>query len=154
MSMSGSQTFQQVTRETLEEHRQIHFYLDQISRTLDALHHGATDVEPMRRLAAQIEGLKERLLEHHQAEERGGVFQSILEIMPECRVEISRLINQHDRMIEILEMARIHAQHGQTAEAEGLRVDLKNFLEMFRQHERNEDRLLKRALERESRSLT
>ena len=153
MSMSGSQTFQQVTKETLEEHRQIHFYLDQISRTLEALEQ-SRDTEPMRRLAAQIEGLKERLLEHHQAEERGGVFQSILEIMPECRVEISRLINQHDRMIEILEMARIHAQHGSAAEAEGLRVDLKNFLEMFRQHERNEDRLLKRALERESRSLT
>ena len=74
--------------------------------------------------------------------------------MPECRVEISRLINQHDRMIEILEMARIHAQCGDPTEADGLRVDLRNFLTMFRQHERHEDQLLKRAIERENRGVT
>ena len=151
--MSGSPTFQHITRETLEEHRQIHFYLDQISRTLQGLKEGLSDVEPMRRLAAQIEGLKERLIEHHGAEERGGLFQAILEIMPECRVEVSRLINQHDRMIEILEMARIHAQRGDAAEADGLRVDLQDFLEMFRQHECAEDRLLRQAIERESQSM-
>ena len=148
--MSGSQTFQSITRETLEEHRQIHFYLDQISRTLDSMREGLSDVEPMRRLAAQVEGLKERLLEHHQAEERGGLFQVILEILPDRRVEISRLINQHDKMIEILEMARIHAQHGEVSEADALRIDLESFLEMFREHERAEDQLLRRAMERES----
>jgi len=148
--MSGSPTFQSISRETLEEHRQIHFYLDQISRTLDAMREGLADVEPMRRLAAQVEGLKERLIEHHRAEERGGLFQSILEILPDRRVEISRLINQHDKMIEILEMARIHAQCGDVAEADELRVDLEQFLEMFREHERNEDALLSQAMERES----
>jgi hypothetical protein len=148
--MGGSQTFQSITRDTLEEHRQIHFYLDQISRTLESMREGLSDVEPMRRLAAQIQGLKERLLEHHQAEERGGLFQAILEILPDRRVEISRLINQHDKMIEILEMARIHAQRGEVGEAEALRIDLESFLEMFREHERAEDQLLRRAMERES----
>ena len=87
-----TQTFQHLTRETLEEHRQIHFYLDQIAVTLEGLKQGLSDVEPMRRLAAQIEGLKERLVEHHQAEEQGGLFQAILEVMPERRVEISRAL--------------------------------------------------------------
>jgi hemerythrin-like domain-containing protein len=149
--MSGQQTFQRITEATIEEHRQIEFYLDQITVTLKGLRGPAADTEPMRRLAAQIEGLRERLAEHHQAEEQGGLFQAILEITPECRVEVSRLTNQHERIIEILEMARIHALHGEPAEAEALREDLQNFLEMFRAHEAQEEKLLRRAMERESR---
>jgi len=150
--MSGQQAFQQITRETIEEHRQINFYLDQITVALDGLDANASDVEPMRRLAAQIEALKERLSEHHHAEENGGLFQAILEIMPDCRVEISRLTNQHEKIIEIIEMAGIHARRGEPSEAEALREDLKNFLEMFREHERAEEQLLRRAMERESRA--
>jgi hypothetical protein len=151
--MNETPTFQRISRETLEEHKQIHFYLDQIARTLEGLGPGMADSEPMRRLAAQIEGLKERLVEHHHAEEKDGLFQSILELLPDCRVEISRLVRQHEKMIEILEMARIHAQRGEPAEAEELRVDMTKFLEMFRQHELDEDQLLHRALERESKNV-
>jgi len=152
--MSGQQTFQRITEATLEEHRQINFYLDQISVSLDALPVSGTDVEPMRRLAAQIDGLKERLSEHHQTEEQGGLFQAILETLPDCRVEISRLTRQHERIIEILEVARIHALHGEPSEAAALREDLKNFLEMFRAHEAEEEQLFRRAMERETRAST
>jgi hemerythrin len=148
--MSGHQTFQRLTRQALEEHRQIHFYLDQVAQTLDRLR-GLADAEPMRRLAAQVEGLRERLVEHHQLEERGGLFQAILDALPARRVEIDRLTNQHAKMIEILEMARLHAQCGGVAEAEALRVDLEKFLEMFREHERQEEQLLRQAIGRESR---
>ena len=150
--MSGQQTFQKITQAVIEEHRQIHFYLDQVSLKLDGLGEDDTDVEPMRRLAAQVEGLKERLAEHHQSEEQGGLFQAILEIMPDCRVEVSRLANQHEKMIEILEMARIHALQGEPSEAGALREDLKSFLDMFREHESSEEQLLRRALEREHRA--
>ena len=144
--MGGSQTFQDLTRETLDEHRQIHFYLDRIAQTLGRLKDGLSDVEPMRRLAAQLQGLKERLVEHQQNEESGGLFQAILEVLPACRVEIDRLTNQHAKMIEILEMARIHANRGDISEADALRVDLQEFLEMFRRHEESEERLLKQAV--------
>lgn len=150
--MSEQQTFQKITQATIEEHRQIDFYLDQVSVTLDALDENDPDVEPMRRLAAQIEGLKERLIEHHQSEEEDGLFQALLELMPDCRVEISRLTNQHEKIIEILELARIHALQGESSEAGALREDLKGFLEMFREHERNEEQLYRRALEREQRA--
>ena len=76
--MNEQQTFQKITQATIEEHRQIEFYLDQVSVTLDGLDATGTDVEPMRRLAAQIDGLKERLIEHHQSEEEGGLFQDDL----------------------------------------------------------------------------
>ncbi len=151
--MTGFQTLEQRTKNTREEHRQIYFYLDRVEVTLNGLRDGLSDSEPMRRLAAQIEGLKERLLDHHRAEEQDGLFQAILEIMPERRVEISRLINEHEKMIEILEMARIYAQCGEVDEADALRVDLRNFLEMFRTHERSEDHLLQEAINRESESL-
>jgi hypothetical protein len=133
----------------LEEHRQVHFYLDQISHSLSRLEHGVTDVEPMRRLAAQLQGLKERLSEHQQSEEEGGMFQAILEVLPAQRVEIDRLHNQHAKMIEILEMARIHAQRSEVGEAQSLRVDLQRFLDMFREHERTEERLLEQAMQQE-----
>ena len=151
--MTGFQTLEQRTQSTLEEHRQIHFYLDQVELTLNELRGDLSDSEPMRRLAAQIEGLRERLLDHHQTEEEGGLFQAILEIMPERRVEVSRLIREHEKMIEILEMARIFAQCSDPDEADALRIDLREFLEMFRNHERAEDHLLQEAINRESESL-
>ena len=151
--MTGFPTLEQRSQDILEEHRQIHFYLDQVELTLGDLRGGTADLEPMRRLAAQIEGLKERLVEHHKTEECGGLFQSFLEIMPERRVEISRLINEHDKMIEVLEMAHIHAQCGEAEEAGALSVDLNRFLEMFRNHEQSEDHLLQEAINRESESM-
>jgi hypothetical protein len=72
--------------------------------------------------------------------------------MPDCRVEVSRLTLQHDKFIEILEMARIHAQCAGPAGAESLRTDLQAFLDMFRRHEQDEEQLLKVALTREGRS--
>ena len=144
--MGESQTFQGLSKEAVEEHRQIHFYLDQLTRSLAKLKEGLSDVEPIRRLAAEIQGLKERLGEHHENEESGGLFQGILEALPACRVEIDRLSKQHGHMIEILEMARIHAQRGDINEADALRIDLQNFLEMFRRHEQAEERLLAQAV--------
>ena len=61
--MTGFQTLEQRTQSILEDHRQIHFYLDQVEVTLNELRGGLSDKEPMRRLAAQIEGLKERLVD-------------------------------------------------------------------------------------------
>ncbi len=150
--MSGSPTFERLTFAALEEHRQIHFYLDQIDNTLEGLSADVADVEPMRRLAAQLEGLKERLAEHQQIEE-GGLFQAILEVLPAHRVEIDRLTNEHARIIDILEMARLHALGGEPSEAEALKVDMQQFLEMFRRHEEAEDRLLAEAIKREGVSL-
>ena len=147
--MSGPQTTHRLAREALEEHRQIHFFLDQIAQSLQALKPSISDVEPMRRLSAQLEGFKERLKEHHQLEERRGLFRAILENLPEARIEISRLIRQHERMIEILEMARIHANFGEVSEADALRIDLAQFMEIFRKHEQDEERLIKQAIRKE-----
>ncbi len=146
----NSPTSHQLARDALDEHQQINFYLDQISNALKELDADASDVEPMRRLAAQLEGLMERIKEHHQLEERGGLFRVILDALPEARVEVSRLVRQHERMVEILELARIHAQCGDASEATHLRADLEQFLEMFREHENSEEQLLKEAISREA----
>lgn len=153
--MSGSGITERLTQEALEQHRQIHFYLDQIAGTLEGL--GGDDIEAreesMRRLAAQIDGFMERLKEHHQLEEKRGLFRMILEVLPEARVEISRLVKQHQRIIEILEMARLHAQNGRPEEAGSLSEDMASFLEMFRNHERSEELLIRQAIARETRAL-
>jgi hemerythrin-like domain-containing protein len=148
-TMSGTPTFPGLTRDTLEEHRQIHFYLDQIEQTLEALTPELGSSEPLRRLAAQIGGLRERMAEHHQAEEQGGLFQALVEAFPTSRSEVERLTREHGRMIEILEMARLHALHGRPEEAAELREDIAHFLDTFRKHERDEERLIARAFDRD-----
>jgi len=142
--MNDSPTIERIGRETLEEHRQIQFYLDQICRILETLTQGRSGTEPMRRLAAQLQGLKEQLAEHYRAEQQG-LFLAILDALPECKVEIERLRGEHAKMIEILELARLHALQGEASEARGLRDDLAGFLELFRIHESQEERLLHRA---------
>lgn len=151
--MNGSGLTERLTEEALEQHRQIHFYLDQISATLDQLDGEAESREAMGRLAAQIDGFMERLQEHHQLEEKRGLFRMILEVLPEARVEISRLVKQHQRIIEILEMARLHAVNGKVEDAPELRDDLRSFVEMFRNHERSEELLIRQAIARESGTL-
>jgi hypothetical protein len=151
--MSGSKTFHRLSNKTIEEHRQIHFFLDQIDQTLKNLKKGISDVEPMRRLAAQLAALEERLAEHHEHEETGGLFEAILEVLPSRRVEIDRLVNQHEKMIQILEMAQLHAQGGELSEVDALRQDLETFLAMFREHEQHEEQLLTQAINKEGREL-
>jgi hypothetical protein len=150
-AMEGSRIYQNLTEETLEEHRQIHFYLDQIHTALSTLD-DVTDVEPLRRLAAQLESLKERLVEHHQIEEQGRLYPTILEVLPESRDELLKLRQQHEKMVEILELARIHAEFGKPEEAADLKADLERFLRMIREHEQAEEDLLERAIEAEEES--
>lgn len=147
--MHESPTFEGLTREALEEHQQIHFYLDQVTQTLKRPERDGSSAESMGRLAAQIEGLKERLIEHQQLEEQGGLFQAVVAALPGGRLEVDRLVRQHGRMIEILEMARLHAQGAQAEQVEPLRSDLEQFIHMFRKHELDEERLLTRAIEKE-----
>ena len=72
--------------------------------------------------------------------------------MPSCRVEVDRLANQHEKMIDILEMARLHAQGGDLDKVDALRVDLESFLEMFRDHELHEEQLISQAIDKEAAS--
>lgn len=148
--MTGPPTFESLTHRTLEEHEQIGFFIDQLVNSLQTLE-DCGDVEPLRRLAAQIESFRERLEEHFAGESEGGLFQAVLELLPDAGPEIHRLKAQHGRMTEILQMARIHAQRGEPCEAGPLKADLEKFLEMMRQHEKAEEALLRRALEEEAR---
>jgi hemerythrin-like domain-containing protein len=148
--VSEYQTFERVSRVTLEEHRQIHFYLDQIDATLQALGRERSDAECLSRLSAQLEGLKEQLTEHYHAEQED-LFPAISELLPDCKAEVDRLRAEHAKMIELLEMARIHARQDEPTDARDLRDDLEGFLDLFRRHESQEERLLSRAMEREAR---
>lgn len=151
--MNGSPTFEGLTQQALDEHRQIHFYLDQFATTLAGLRTGPGDVEAMRRLAAQLDALRERLTEHlHAEEDAGGLFEAIQDVLPACRVEIDRLRQQHLRMMDILQMARLHALGAGSADLDPLREDLERFLETFREHERKEEELLAQAIEKERRA--
>jgi hemerythrin-like domain-containing protein len=141
----ASQTFQRLSQRSLEEHQQIHFYLDQLTRAMQTLG-DVSDVEPIRRLAAQIESLRERIDEHFHLEEQSGLFQAVLDVLPAADPEVRRLTGQHQRIVQLLEMARIRARGGDLGEVAALREELDRFLQAMRQHEREEEAMIRRAL--------
>ncbi len=149
--MTGSPTYEGLTEAQLDQHGQIHFYLDQLAVTLAAIAREPHEDDWLRRLGAQLSGLMERLHEHQNTEE-GGLFDAILEALPACRVEIDRLTHQHGKMIEILEVARLHVRNAVAGEAEALRTDIERYLETIRNHESAEDALIARAIARETRA--
>jgi hypothetical protein len=152
--MTGIPTFQRLSSRAIEEHQQIDFFLKQLMTSLESLDAESDDVEPLRRLAAQIDSFRERLEEHFQHEEEDGLFRAILDLLPDAGPVVDGLVSQHERMIEVLQMARIHAERGEPCEVADLRADLQKFLDTMRAHEKAEESLLERAVEEETRSLT
>jgi hemerythrin-like domain-containing protein len=136
----------------LEQHEQIHFFLDRLEETLDAMDSGSGEADGMERLAAVIAGLKEQITEHNQLEE-DALFQGIVDRVPDAEDEVLALCEEHRKILEILEMGRIHARNGDTADAANLRDDLTGYLGMIRKHELREGELLRQALSRENRGL-
>lgn len=148
--MAGSPAFQHLSVQSLEEHRQVHFYLDQLMRTLgeiDGGEPGATD-----RLSAELGSLIERLTEHFTSEEHGGLYDGVVDLLPNLTGEVRRLSEQHARVLDTLEMARLHVQRGGAAALPALRQDLVTFVDVLRAHEHAEEELLRQALEVESRA--
>src|SRR5262245_41746620 len=149
--MTGSQTFPALTRRIVDEHHLIHFYLDQLDKSVEALG-SQVEVETLRRLAAQIEGLTERLREHFASAEEGGMLRAVVQFFSPSRPDLDRFTRDHQGVLEDLEMSRVRAQYGQPMEAPVLQESLKGFLTRLRDHERREEALFTRALEREART--
>ena len=144
--MTGSQIFSRLSEQAVEEHGLIHFHLDQLERALSDLDPGSAQAETLRTVAVRIDSFKERLDEHFGTEEEGGLLQGILDALPQTESDVRRIRTQHARLGEALERARAIARRGDPAEAMMLKEDLDRFLAMMREHEREEDELVKRAL--------
>jgi len=145
--MTGSQMFTKLSEKALEEHGLIHFHLDQLERALSDLDPGSALPETLRTVAVRIDSFKERLDEHFGTEEDGGLLQGILDALPQTDSDVRRIRTQHARLGEALERARAIARRGDPVEAPALKEELDRFLAMMREHEREEDALVKRALQ-------
>lgn len=146
--MSGSQTFPKLTAEALEEHRQIHFHVNQLKKALEAMGAPDIDSERMMDVAARIDSLKERLEEHFKGEEDAGLFQGILDAVPQAESDVMRLMSEHERILRDLDGSRTLARKKDPADAAFLRTDLERILGVLRDHEREEEDLVQRALSR------
>jgi hemerythrin-like domain-containing protein len=143
--MTGSQIFSKLSEQAIEEHGLIHFHLDQLERALSDLDPANAEPETLRTVAVRIDSFKERLDEHFGTEE-GGLLQGILDALPQTESDVRRIRTQHARLGEALERARAIARRGDPAEASALKEHLDRFLATMREHEREEDELVKRAL--------
>ncbi len=141
-----------ISRQSLEEHEQIHFFLDRLEEALAGLDPKSGDSEALERLVAVIAGLREQIIEHNSVED-SVLFQAIVDRLPEAEDEILALSEEHRKILEILELARIHARNRDMEEVGSLRDDLTAYLGMIREHESREAELLRQALARESRGL-
>lgn len=146
--MNGSQTFPKLTAEAIEEHRQIHFHMNQLTKALEAMGTPAVDSDRMLDVAARIDSLKERLEEHFRGEEDAGLYQGILDALPQAESDVMRLMSEHERILRDLEGARTLARKKDPSDATFLRTDLERILGVLRDHEREEEALLQRALPR------
>ena len=144
--MNGSQTFPKLSQQSLEEHGLIHFYLDQLERARASLETATADQELMRTMAVRIDSFKERLDEHFASEEDGGLLQGLQDALPQAESDVKRIRAQHTRMREALDAVRAIARRGDPSEAKALETELGKMLGMIREHEREEDALVKRAL--------
>ncbi len=144
--MTGSPMFTKLSEQSLDEHGLIHFHLDQLERALADLDPAHALPETLRTVAARIDSFKERLEEHFGAEEDGGLLQGILDALPQVESDVKRIRTQHARLMEALERARAIARRGDPADAATLKIELDGFLAVIREHEREEDALVKRAL--------
>ena len=144
--MNDSRTFERLTEQSLEEHGQIHFFLNQLRKALGEIVPGRSGLEPVSRVAAELEGLIERLREHFEREE-DGLFNALVDADETCAADVRRLTDQHERLMEILEMARIHAGRGEAADAALLKEDIEGFVAVLAAHESAEDTLFRRALD-------
>jgi hemerythrin-like domain-containing protein len=144
--MNGPQTFPKLSDQSLEEHGLIHFHLDQLERAVKDLAAGPVDPELLRTIAARIDSFKERLDEHFAAEEDGGLLQGVQDALPQAESDVRRIRTQHTRMSEALEGVRVIARRADPVEAPALKAELDKLLAMIRDHEREEDALVKRAL--------
>ncbi|GEM_PF-1861134 len=150
--MKTPQTDTVISHESLERHEQIHFFLDRLGESVKDLDAEAPDADRLARLAAVIASLMEQIREHNTLEERL-LFQGIVDRIPDAEDEILELSDEHRKILEILEMARIHALKGAPDGAAGLKSDMSRYLDMIRKHEKAEEDLLRRALEQENRGL-
>jgi hypothetical protein len=144
--MSGSQIFSKLSEQALDEHGLIHFHLDQLERALSDLDPATASDETLRTVAVRIDSFKERLDEHFGTEENGGLLQGIQDALPQTESDVRRIRTQHARLGEALDKARSIARRGDPAEASALKQELGRFLAMMREHEREEDALVKLAL--------
>jgi hypothetical protein len=145
--MSGPQIFAKLSEQALEEHGLIRFHLDQLERALVDLVPDKALPETLRTVAVRIDSFKERLDEHFGAEEEGGLLQGILDALPQTESDVRRIRAQHARLIEALERARAIARRADPAEATALKDELDRFVVAMREHEREEEALVKRALQ-------
>lgn len=144
--MGGSQIFAKLGEQALEEHDLIHFHIDQLERALAELDPKNAQPETLLTVAVRIDSFKERLAEHFGTEEDGGLLQGIIDALPQTEADVRRIRAQHTRLSETLESARAIARRGDPAEAPALKEELDRFLALVREHEREEEALVKRAL--------
>lgn len=124
---------------TLAEHRALNTLLDEIEQ---AAANAATAAET---LPPRLHTLHERLADHFETEEEGGLFEQILELAPEQAHECEKLCSEHQGLLKRVDELRRADADARTDPGWGASV--RSVLAELSRHESRENELLSRVLD-------
>ncbi|MFQ5652619.1 MAG: hemerythrin domain-containing protein [bacterium] len=103
-------------------------------------------------LVWQLRDFENRLLKHFDLEEEGGFMQDVITVSPHSRRKVEMLKAEHEQIAVRLEGLIAQLKRMQEKEGEKLqrlRLELKEIMEMIREHENEEHHLIQGAYYRE-----
>jgi iron-sulfur cluster repair protein YtfE (RIC family) len=124
---------------TLAEHRALRALLDEIERASADTAAAADEVKP------RLDTLRERLAAHFEGEEKGGLFEQIMEEAPEQVHECEKLCNEHADLLKRVDQLRTADARTRADPAWGQSV--RALLDALSDHEARENEILTRALD-------
>ena len=135
-----------VIEKVLEEHRTITRLLEQILGTF-AQKSGASRVNEWKDLRPKLADLHVHLKEHFRLEEEGGFLAPVLEVLPTASSSVDALMGEHRLLLEQVNtlLHRIDASTRENQLDASLVLQIQQFAEMLKKHERSEDSLIQKV---------
>jgi hypothetical protein len=141
-------TEDEITKLALAEHQAVRRMQQEIHAFLEEGVFGSE--ETWREKCLELfDGFFNHLREHFAVEETGGFMKPALEVRPTLHPQIEKLKAEHVQMLETghVVLARLQGQGHSDLTLEDVRTHILKLLEVLREHERTENRMLVTAFD-------
>lgn len=134
--------------QVVEQHARLRETLTALAATIERPPGALRDAASVQRLGQRLDQLCSLLREHFDHEERSGLFEQILAARPEAEHAVTRLRDEHARLLRRAENLREGGERAlELGYGEPLFVEIASLLDAIRRHEREEDAVLTETVE-------
>lgn len=134
---------EQAARRTLAEHKKLFGLVAQLERHLDRGSREAASASWAEELRSYLAELRDELSAHFAFEESSQFWEDLAEAFPRAASRISRLVAEHDKILESLE--KVLGTAGEPTggrKAASVEVGVRGTIASLRRHEAEEDELI------------